>query len=153
MKKIIPIALILSLIANIFLIYKFFIKGDTYTYEGDQRMTIKMKYDHREFVMAEMRTFVESVQKINEGIMTENPQMIIEAGKRSGGAVGDHAPEGLIKSVPLGFKKIGMDTHGKFDEIAEAAQKNFHPKTTQKQLNQLLNNCVACHSSYRINVK
>ena len=138
MKKIVFIALIISLIGNVFMVYKFLIQGDTYQYEGDKRLSIRMKYDHREFVMSEMRHFVEGVQRINEGILTKNTKLIIEA------------PKGLIKSVPLAFKKIGMDTHRKFDEIAETAKTNFDPKVTQKQLDGLLRNCIACHSSFRI---
>ena len=150
MKKIVFIALIISLIGNVFMVYKFLIQGDTYQYEGDKRLSIRMKYDHREFVMSEMRHFVEGVQRINEVILTKNPKLIIEAGIRSGRGVGEHAPKGLIKSVPLAFKKIGMDTHRKFDEIAETAKTNFDPKVTQKQLDGLLRNCIACHSSFRI---
>ena len=53
MKKIVFIALIISLIGNVFMVYKFLIQGDTYQYEGDKRLSIHMKYDHREFVMSE----------------------------------------------------------------------------------------------------
>ena len=151
-KKIVYLLLFISFIVNLVLISKFLIKGDTYRYEGDSRQSIRMSKDHREFVMAEMRQFVESVQQINKGIMTNDPKPVIEAGKRSGRGVGEHAPDGLIKSLPVGFKKLGFGTHGLFDEISEAAKTDFNPKTTQQQLDKLLNNCVACHATYKIDV-
>ena len=60
---------------------------------------------------------------------------------------------GLIASIPMGFKTIGFDTHAKFDSIANSAEKNFDPKVTQQQVTALLGNCVACHRSYRMDVK
>ncbi len=100
-----------------------------------------------------MRVFLESVRGIQEGILNKNPSIIITSGKKSGGSVIEHAPKGMMKSLPIGFKKLGFSTHDLFDKIAKDASENFNVNHTQKQLNSLLGNCVACHSMYKIGLK
>jgi cytochrome c556 len=36
--------------------------------------------------------------------------------------------------------------------MAKMAQENYDRQQTQEKLNQLLNNCVACHKTYKISV-
>ena len=65
----------------------------------------------------------------------------------------DGVPKGLIKSLPLGFKEMGFKTHELFDVMAKMAKKKYDRQLTQGKLNQLLNNCVACHKTYKITTK
>lgn len=152
MKKPIVIITVLSILLNIGMVYLFIIKGETVKTE-DGRTTIKMSPNNKDFVMEEMRDFLESVQKINEGILTNNPNLVISAGRKSGGTVIDHAPHGLLKSLPLGFKTLGFATHDLFDEFSTVSVENFDKKETQEKLNTLLNNCTSCHKAYKIEVK
>lgn len=151
MKKGILIIAILSILINIGLIYLFVIKGSTKK-TNDTRTTILMTEQNKDFVLAEMRDFLESVQQINEGILNDDSDKIINAGNKSGGSVIAHAPKGLLKTLPGGFKALGFSTHDMFDKMAQSVKQNFNKKQTQTQLNTLLNNCVACHKSYKIGV-
>lgn len=152
MKKTIYLALFASIILNIGLVYLFFIKGETIK-STDNRIAIVMSEDNKDFVLAEMRDFLESVQKINEGILNDNYQIITDAGKKSGGSVIEHAPIGLLKSLPSGFKSLGFSTHDIFDDFSNITQEKYNQKNAQQRLNKLLNNCIACHSSYKIEVR
>ncbi len=100
-----------------------------------------------------MREFLSNVQKINEGIIEKDPQKIINASTNAGSCVKDKVPKGLIKSLPIAFKQMGFATHDAFDDLAESVCKDFNPEKTQKQLNDILKRCVACHSAYQIKVK
>ena len=151
MKKSVSIIAIISVFINVILIYVFVFKGQTASV-NETRTTLTMSQSNQEFVMDEMRTFLESVQQINEGILKEDAGLIIKAAEKSGGSVIAHAPQGMLKSLPIGFKQLGFATHDTFDAIAEEAQNNFNPKQTQQQLNTLLNNCTACHKSYKIEI-
>ena len=151
MKKATLTILIFSILLNIGLIYLFVIKGET-TKSNDNRTAVLMSEGNKDFVLEEMRDFLESIQQINEGIQENTPEKIINAGNKSGGSVITHAPKGLLKSLPSGFKALGFSTHDLFDEIAKNAQNNYTPKKTQKQMNTLLNNCVSCHKSYKISL-
>jgi len=50
----------------------------------------------------------------------------------------------------LEFKKLGCDTHTKFDALALDAEQLGNTKHTLEQLATLMNNCVACHAAYQI---
>jgi len=143
--------IIILLITNIFTIYLFVFKGAVAKTE-DNRTAIKLSAANDAFAKAEMRGFLESVQEIQLGITNNDAQKVINAGKKSGGFVIDHAPQGMMKALPAGFKKLGFETHDFFDEIAKSAETNFDPKTTQEQVNRLLVNCVACHRAYKLQV-
>ena len=104
--------------------------------------------------MHEMRTFCRGAPPNQSGHRAETILLLLpKVARASGGSVAGHAPAGLLASVPVEFKTLGLDTHGKFDQIAESAEKNFDPKHTSKQVTKLLGNCVACHKMYRMDVK
>jgi len=49
------------------------------------------------------------------------------------------------------FKKLGRDTHLKFDALALDADELGDKEHTLEQLSELMKNCVACHAVYKIN--
>ena len=151
-KKILFISLlVISLGVNVVLIRKMFV-GNTQVIPNDTRISIIVSQSNKDFVMHEMRTFVEALHQINVGIEKNDPALIAKVASASGGSVAGHAPAGLLASIPAEFKTIGFDTHGKFDQIAESAEKNFDPKHTAAQVTELLGNCVACHKMYRMDI-
>lgn len=152
-KKILFISLlVISIGVNVVLIRKMFV-GNTQVIPNDTRVSIIVSQSNKDFVMHEMRIFVEALHQIHVGIEQNDPALIAKVARASGGSVAGHAPAGLLASVPAEFKTIGFDTHGKFDQIAESAEKNFDPKVTRGQVTELLSNCVACHKMYRMDVK
>ena len=152
-KKILFISLlVISVGVNVVLIRKMFV-GNTQVIPNDTRVSIIVSQSNKDFVMHEMRIFVEALHQIHVGIEQNDPALIAKVARASGGSVAGHAPAGLLASVPAEFKTIGFDTHGKFDQIAESAEKNFDPKVTRGQVTELLSNCVACHKMYRMDVK
>ena len=153
MKKLIPIFLFLSLATNLFLLYFFLVKGETHPLKNDTRTGITTTFADKEFVMTEMRSFLESIKEINEGIASNQPEKIVKAAEKSGGAATEHAPPALLKVLPLSFKKLGFDTHDRFDEIAKLAKENYNREQIQQKMSEVLNNCTSCHSSYKFEVK
>ena len=152
-KKILFISLlVISIGVNVVLIRKMFV-GNTQVIPNDTRVSIIVSQSNKDFVMHEMRIFVEALHQIHVGIEQNDPALIAKVARASGGSVAGHAPAGLLASIPAEFKTIGFDTHGKFDQIAESAEKNFDPKVTRGQVTELLSNCVACHKMYRMDVK
>lgn len=152
MRKIVIVAAVLSLTINILLVYVFVFKGET-KQANDGRTAIIMTEGNRDFALSEMRVFLESLQGINEGVLAQDTQKIISAAKLSGNGNPEPAPQGLIKSLPIGFKTLGMTTHKMFDEIVEMNSKSIDVKATQVQVNAILNNCIACHKTYKIVAK
>ena len=61
-------------------------------------------------------------------------------------------PGTLVGKLPLAFKKLGFDTHTKFDQLAMDADDLGDSKHALVQLSDLMHNCVACHETYRIDI-
>ena len=129
-------------------VYKFVIQGDTST-GSDGRELIHLSAGEKDFVLTEMRLFLMSVQQITEGIAEDDMARVITHAKQSGKAVQNEVPASLAKKLPLQFKKLGFDTHAKFDQIAMDAQDMADPEHALSQLAVLLQNCTSCHGTYR----
>ncbi|MCG7984485.1 MAG: hypothetical protein JAY90_17250 [Candidatus Thiodiazotropha lotti] len=107
----------------------------------------------REAVLTEMRGFVESTAGIVKGLSAEDMEMVTASARKSGRGAGAHMPRTLHKKLPDSFKKLGSDTHRRFDELALDAEQLGDAGHSLSQLGALLDNCVSCHSSFRIKVK
>ncbi|MCY1661016.1 hypothetical protein [Chryseobacterium sp. SL1] len=149
-KRLMLIMLMISIILNVVLVYKFFYQGEKVTVKKDSRSEIKMTKENREFVMAEMRGFLESVQKINEGIIKNDPNIIVNVSQQSGTCKVNAVPQGLVRSLPYEFKQMGFQTHELFDVMSKMAKEKYDRQQIQVKMNELLNNCVACHKTYKI---
>ena len=149
MNKLLIGALFFSLLFNLGLIYFFMFKGETVQLQ-DGRTGIMMTTENKEFVLDEMRNFLESVQKINYGLLNDDPESVAEAGRKSGGSVIAHAPKGMMKSLPSNFKSLGFTTHDQFDQFAKTTKENFDKEDLHKKLNTLLTTCIACHKTFKI---
>lgn len=149
-KRLMLIMLMISIILNVVLVYKFFYQGEKVTVKKDSRSEIKMTKENREYVMAEMRGFLESVQKINEGIIKNDPNIIVNVSQQSGTCKVNAVPQGLVRSLPYEFKQMGFQTHELFDVMSKMAKEKYDRQQIQVKMNELLNNCVACHKTYKI---
>ncbi|MDH5612527.1 MAG: hypothetical protein OEY66_08755 [Gammaproteobacteria bacterium] len=141
----------LLLIVVIAMAYKFIIAGST-SPSDDGRLLLVLEPVERNFVLAEMRTFLSSVQAITAGVSEEDMSKVTEAARMVGAQAQKGMPSSLVGKLPLAFKKLGFDTHNKFDELALNAEQLGDPQHSLRQLTELLNNCVACHSMYKIDV-
>lgn len=141
--------ILLSIIAAGF--YKFILQGSTVE-SADGRTTILLEASERNLVLAEMRAFLTSVQKITQGIAEDNMELVAEYARKSGKAAQGEVPGTLVGKLPLQFKKLGGDTHAKFDQLAMDADDLGDRDQALEQLSTLMKNCVACHATYRIDI-
>ena len=148
-KCLITTVILLSIIAAGF--YKFIIQGSV-TESTDGRTEILLNDDERNLVLAEMRAFLSSVQQINQGISVDNMGLVVESARKSGKAAQTGMPGTLVGKLPLAFKKLGGDTHKKFDELAMDAEDLGDRDHALKQLSTLMQNCVSCHATYRFSL-
>ena len=143
------ISIILVVILS-FMSYKFVLTGDVAP-STDGRQAILLDEPERDLVLAEMRMFLASVQRITTGISKNDMKIVAEAAREVGLAAQQAVPGSLMGKLPLPFKKLGFDTHKKFDDIARDAEDLGDPQYALEQLSTLMNNCVGCHSTYKIN--
>ena len=135
--------------------YKFIISGsvEPVAEGGDGRQALILEPAERDLVLTEMRTFLSSVQAITEGLSKEDMDQVKEAARAVGIQAQQGMPGPLMGKLPLTFKKLGHDTHNKFDLLALDAEQLGDPQHSLQQLSGLVNNCVACHSTYKIELK
>ncbi len=148
-KYLTTIAILLFIIATG--AYKFIFEGSTIE-SSDGRTEIVLNDNERNLVLAEMRAFLASVQQINQGLAKNNMELVAEQARKSGKAATGGMPGTLVGKLPLAFKKLGFDTHAKFDQLAMDANDLGDRDHTLQQLSTLMENCVACHATYRISM-
>jgi len=148
-KCLITTAILLSIIIAGF--YKFIIQGSV-SESTDGRTTILLSDSERNLVLTEMRAFLSSVQQINQGIAEDDMELVVEHARKSGKAAQTGMPGTLVGKLPLPFKKLGGDTHAKFDQLAMDAEDLGDRDQALEQLSALMQNCVSCHATYRIDI-
>lgn len=139
----------LLLLVVIFMSYKFIFSGAVAP-STDGRQAIILPEAEREFVLREMRMFLASVQTIIEGAGKPDMNQVAAAARQVGAEAQQAVPGSLMGKLPLNFKRLGLDTHKKFDALALDAKQLGDPQHALQQLSELMNNCVACHATYRI---
>lgn len=145
----IVVAVLVLLLAAV--TYKFVIQGQV-TDSADGRTAILLEGNERDLVLFEMRVFLESVQLITSGISENDMTRVANAARQSGSNAQMAVPGSLVGKLPLAFKKLGFDTHARFDELALDAEQLGDRDHALAQLNAILMNCVACHATYRFEV-
>ncbi|NOR43853.1 MAG: hypothetical protein GQ572_11000 [Gammaproteobacteria bacterium] len=145
------IVIILSLV-TVGMAYKFIIQGEVIE-EPDSRTTILLTQKERDLVLFEMRIFLQSVQQITSGISADDMDLVASSARKSGRNAQIAVPGTLIGKLPIAFKKLGFDTHAKFDELALDAEQLGDGEHTVTQLGTLLENCVSCHSAFKFNIE
>ena len=121
--------------------------------EHDGRTIVYLTETEKEAVLSEMRGFLESTESIVKAISEVNMELVAESARKSGRAAGAHMPKTLHSKLPDSFRKLGSDTHRRFDELALDAEQLGDEGHSLSQLGALLGNCVSCHASFRIEVE
>jgi len=143
------LVLILAVISG-GLAYTFLVKGETIA-ASDGRKALLLEAGERDLVLGEMRQFLEAVQII-VAAGEDDMESVVKAARKVGFAAQQGVPASLMKKLPLDFKKLGMGTHKAFDQLAIDAKDLGDKQQVIEQLGQLMNNCVACHKLYRIDL-
>ncbi len=149
--KILWAALIASWLVIGGLVYLFFFKGSVVE-ASDGRTAIVLTEGERDFVLAEMRGFLVAVHQVIEGVDEKDMKKIAEGARAAGKAATANMPGSLPRKLPLGFKQMGHPTHAAFDDLAMEASDIGDPKVVLNKLSSLMNNCIACHNTYRLQV-
>ncbi len=104
----------------------------------------------REKILLEMRHMLEAVAGIHQGLAEGSMPRVEQAARRAGlGAAAEVNPE-IRKRLPEQFVILGMQTHRKFDELADRVKAGGGSGDVLKGLAEVTANCVACHASFRL---
>ncbi len=106
--------------------------------------------DERNLILDEMREFLKSVQAISQAITEKDMDKVAVFSHKAGMAAEEDTPGSLMQKIPLSMKKMGFGVRGQFDEISASAKETKDPAVARKQLDNLMNTCIACHAIYRL---
>ncbi len=149
MCKLCWVLVLVLLIAAAAVAYKVFV-GPALESGADGRRVIRIAEQERGLVLTEMRGFLASVQQITAALAVDDMQQVAVQARRSGHAAQHAVPPLLIAKLPAPFKKLGFDTHARFDQLALDAEQLGDRDHSLAQLGALMQNCVVCHGAYRI---
>ena len=152
MNKILTVIIILLLLVIGGGFYKFMIQGST-TESTDGRLAIMLNAGERDMVLGEMRAFLDTAQKIVKGVSEDDMKQVADSARKVGMSAQGDVPGSLVGKLPMKFKKLGFDTHTKFDQIALDASDMGDKDDVLIQLSVLMQNCVGCHAAYRIDLE
>lgn len=134
------------------LAYIFLVRGATVP-ASDGRTAILLSPGERDLVLTEMRGFLAAVQQITSAIARDDVTAVSAAARRVGAAAQQGVPASLVGKLPVEFKTLGFDTHERFDQLAMDADQFGDITPVLTALATLLNNCVGCHATYRIDLE
>ena len=132
-------------------VYKFIFQGSA-SEGADGRMAIHLTSGERDLVLTEMRAFLESIQQVTKGTIADDMKLVAESARKSSKAAQGAVPGTLVGKLPVAFKKLGFDTHARFDQLALDAEEFGDNDHAMSQLSTLMENCVACHAAYRFDI-
>ena len=150
--KILWAALVASWLVIGGLVYLFFIKGSV-AEASDGRTAIVLTQGEKDMVLTEMRGFLNAVQLILEGVDEKDMKKVAASAKAAGAAAAGEVPGSLMRKLPLAFKQLGHPTHKAFDELAMEASDLGDSEQVIKKLSVLMNNCVTCHATFRLDAE
>ena len=115
----------------------------------DGRLAVQLTKDERNALLLEMRTWLQNTQAIVAAASAGDMPAVVRAARASGMAAEAGTPGSLLAKIPIEMKQLGFATRGLFDDVAAEAEKSRDPGRVLAQLGAAMNNCVACHASFR----
>src|SRR5512139_3444121 len=115
----------------------------------DGRVAVLLTKDERNALLLEMRTWLQNTQAVLAAASAQDFAEVNRVATISGMAAEADTPGSLFRKIPVEMKALGFDTRRKFDAIAADAVKKKDSKYTVEQVSMTMNNCIACHATYR----
>jgi len=119
--------------------------------ELDQRHPVPLQPMMANHQKQNMRAHLEAVQRITQGLASEDWDAIQKAAQELGTSPQMQHMCKMMGSGAPGFTAMGLNFHERADGIAAAAEKH-DAKGVLKAMSNTLSACTACHTTYRQDV-
>lgn len=117
---------------------------------AEERTAIRLSAADREHLRQGMQRYLASVQGIIEALPENKHAAVSERAKKGGLEMLSGVSTSVAVHLPPGFLMLSMDTHQKFDALSRSAAAGESKAAVLKQLGDILANCTACHTKYRL---
>jgi hypothetical protein len=118
--------------------------------EGDPREAVALSAEEAEAMLAGMRAYLETIQGIVAAMAENDTGRVPEIAARSGAKLMQEVAPTTGLKTPMGFAMMSVDTHDKFDRLAEKARRGTSRAEILGDLRDILGNCIGCHAAYRL---
>ncbi len=135
--------------------------------QQDTRQVIRVPAMQRDMVLTEMRVLLTSVNGILRGLAARDTALM-RASAASAGMAAMMRGEGMGMAgagrgmgaggrgmgpmLPPEFRALGHSTHFAFDSLASRISAGAGADTVVARLARITDNCLACHSTYRLEI-
>jgi hypothetical protein len=143
------IALVLWLI-TIGIFGWFVYNGQVIHSPNSSRTVVLLNSAEREYVLAEMRGMLSSVQKIILGVANDDRAAIAKAASAAGMSVAADDNPSLLAKLPMELKTLGFSAHKDMDALAAAANNGASYGEILNMLGSSMAKCVACHQAWQL---
>lgn len=116
----------------------------------DVRQRILLTTLERDKILAEMRQMLGSASGVLHGLGTGDSGAAEKAARQSGMEAAVDVNPQLREKLPRHFVELGMQTHMKFDQLADQIKAGASKDDVLKSLASVTGNCVVCHARYRL---
>lgn len=130
-----------------------FVLPDSPQEAEDGRAIIMLAPSERDFVLAEMRGFLETLEAMTRGLADRDMQAVAASARSRGLENEGDAPASIVAKLPWAFKSLAMDTHRAFDALAAQAEQGGDRQILLSGLGDLMTNCTTCHAGYRFDIE
>jgi cytochrome c556 len=116
----------------------------------DTREVVALAPAEAATMLAGMRTYLETIQDI-VAALAENDNARIAKIAAESGAKQLHTVSPITGlKTPMGFAMMSLDTHDKFDKLADKARRGTSRTEVLADLRDIMANCMSCHATYRL---
>lgn len=116
----------------------------------DAREVVSLAPAEAAKMLAGMRTYLETIQGI-VAALAENDNARLAGIATESGAKQLHEVSPVVGlKAPVGFAMMSMDTHDKFDRLADKARRGTSRTEVLADLRDIMANCMSCHATYRL---
>jgi hypothetical protein len=113
------------------------------------RSPIGLSAKERESIRAGMRVYLECLEGIIVALSANRMGDVARHAKRAGTDMIQGVSAADAVRLPPEFLLLALDTHMKFDAMAQEASQHGSKTAVLQQLGAVLDNCNACHATYR----
>jgi hypothetical protein len=118
--------------------------------KGDPREAVSLSPEETAELLAGMRIYLETIQDIVAAAAENDIGRVPEIAARSGASLLKNVAPTTGLKTPLGFSMMSLDTHDKFDKLAEKARRGTSRSELLTDLRDIMANCISCHATYRL---
>lgn len=116
---------------------------------GDSREIIELTALERARVLEGMRLYLQALQGVVESLAKNQLDGVAQYAHESGAKMLQDAPMSIPLKAPMAFTALGLNTHEKFDVLADRARASSRGDVLNA-LAEIMANCTSCHSTYRV---